>query len=687
MRKTLALALTVVLALGLAVPAMAQPRLLDPDEPYEVPQEEIQAFLDLMEETGAFYVDGQPVDTYPAGEAPELKSIADESQEVQDFLYEMYKEGDLTQENTSYDLSYFEDYEYVDPYEQYAQDHPEEIANLDVDALIAGWGYEDQTAMEAFLADQYLDDVADAAVVVRYEYILRRVGVLNSQDWAREYKEEYPEDWAAFDAERFFQGEWSYMDKEEYLAQKNILTEEEFVDVMFEDCIDTYGRYDPTDWEYDWHRQSTLTLVVNGVRSDIPIAANDWTTYADAAALRAILGADAVAAGYDGPVPIREAAENAGWDVVWYDDGYGDWYDYDWYDYGWWGWDQQVCLWDPTAFRSEATEALAGYQALLEMAGESAEDGLFSPTPKRETQTLELTFTRFNSLDGDEEHTLTAKMDGVYQDGVVDVTFTFDLSQLLALLPVEAEEIEEYAPFTFDELKTLLTAGKAELILDLNAGVAAYNCPLLDLLEGSEAGWRRADFPTYTGEKADMAQTLYKNVLATTERSGGEAAKRMADGLLTGFSAVVGPENITRSGNKLTVHVETERVNAALSRLLGTEEPISFFKRFDMDATLTAGGDTDMTMVLRPNMEVLVGEASPTDLSLYGVPDIQLTATTRGNRAKSTTNMELHIQNWGKFVLESVSAAVRTVKGPRQLADVLPLQVEPAPGTVLTRAE
>lgn len=669
MKRTLALTLALVLALGLCAPALA-----------------------AEEDVSIYYVDGQPVETVPAGTVPELKNIADEPQEVQDFLYEMYRDGDLTQENTDYDLSYFEDgdYEYVDPYAEYEAAHPEEIAALDVDALIAGWGYKDMTAAEAFMEyNGWRGDTVEEAAKNRY--IERRLWVQEDAENAPLYREEYPDAWASFDADAFFQMAYGEdMDKAEYMAYYSLFSEEEFVDDMFTDCIE-YGHYDE-GWDDDYagddpDGEPTLTLVVNGVRSDIPIAANEGTTYADAADMRLLLGEEAVAAGYEGQVSVREVAEKLGWDVVWYDDGYGEWYDYDWYDHDWWGWDQQVCLWDPVAFQAEATEAMAGYQALLEMVGESAGDGLFSSTPKRETETLELTFTRFNSLDGDEEYTLTVKMDGVYQEGVVDVTFTFDLSQLLALLPAEGEEIETYAPFTFDELKALLTAGKAELILDLNAGTAAYNCPLLDLLEGSKTGWHLADFPAYSKEKVDMAEALYKDVLATTERSGGEAAKRMADALLAGFSAVAGPENIKRSGSKLTVHVETERVNAALSRLLGTEEPIAFFRRFDMDATLTTAGDTDMTMVLRPNMEVLVGAASPMDLSLYGVPDIQLAATTHGDRARGTTNMELHIQNWGKFVLEGASAVVRAVKGPRQIKDVLPLEVEPTPGTVLTQAK
>ncbi|MEG2679767.1 MAG: hypothetical protein RR949_07465, partial [Oscillospiraceae bacterium] len=36
------------------------------------------------------------------------KNVADESQEIQDFLYEMYQEG-MLQDNSDYDLSIFEE--------------------------------------------------------------------------------------------------------------------------------------------------------------------------------------------------------------------------------------------------------------------------------------------------------------------------------------------------------------------------------------------------------------------------------------------------------------------------------------------------------------------------------------------------------------------------------------------------
>lgn len=625
MKKLLALNLALVLALGLCVPALAaaEEETLDP-----------------------FYtVDGEPVDAYETDRPPMLD----------------------------------EDYLYYDPVAAYEREHPGELESLDVDALIAGWGYRDMTAQEMLLRDyDYYDGSAEE--VAKQVYIEKRWYVRYSQEWAERYKEYCPEDWAAFDADYYFQWMWSDREKEEFLAQRNILTEEEFADLMFEDCITCYGRYDPADWSGNSAGDDALTLMVNGEASDIAIAANDWTTYADADAMRALLGAEAVAGDYQGPVPVREVAEKLGWDVVWYS---GDWM----------GYGQEVCLWNGDAFRAQAGEALAGYQQLLELSRKLSQEILFSETPKRQTETVEFTFTRFNTLDGDETYTLEMNMDAVYQKGVVDMTLTFDASQFLKLLSdlFESDFSQFDAPFSFDQLKSLLTAGKLELIWDFNEGGVAINWPLLGLLDEHLTGWQAAYLPglSLDEQSFDMAGMVYQGVLSVTESSGGASGKNFADGLLGGFSAVAGPENIQRKGDSLTLHTETGKVNAALSRLLGAEETVEFFQRFEIDATMTDAGAVDMTVVLRPNMDVMAGVASPSDLQLYGVPDVQLSAEANGDLRKSTQRMELHIQNWGKFVLESVAGTARAAAGPRQIADVAPeakrLWVEPAPGAVLTR--
>lgn len=608
MKKLLALNLALVLALGLWAPALAA-------------EEETQAPI--------YTVDGEPVESY---ETPPM--LGDEG--------------------------------YLTPRGQYAQDHAEELAALDVDALIAGWGYQDinRTAQETFM-NEHGDGGDTLEEAARSYYIENRLDVSNSQDWATRYKGYYPEDWAAFDADCYFQHEWSGMEKETFLAWRNILTEEEFVDVMFEECIDIYGGYDPADWgvEIDVPAESALTLVVNGVVSDIPIAANNWTTYADADDMRALLGAQAVAGDYQGPVPVREVAEKLGWDVVWYR---GDWK----------GRGQQVCLWNEEDFRAQADQALAGYQQLLELSWELAKESIFSETPKRQTETVEFTFTRFDTLDGDQTYTIKMDLDAVYQAGVMDLTLTFDASQLLKLVSdlTGADLTELDAPFSLDRLKNLLTAGKLELILDFNEGGVAINWPLLGLVDESLTGWQAAYLPGLSMDAGaiDMAGSVYESVLSVTESSGGVSGKDFADGFLGGISAVVGGENVRRKGDSLSLHVETDKVNAALSKLMEAEETVEFFRRYEMDATMTAAGAVDMTMVIRPNMEVLAGVASPSGLYLYGVPEVQLSAEAHGDLRKSTERVELHIQNWGKFVAESVSGMVRAVAGPRQIADVAP---------------
>ncbi len=677
MKKLLALTLALTLACSLCVPALAAE-----DEDVRVVYDAEATALDAANDGG------------------ELRDVADESPEVQALLQEMYDEG-LLQENTDYDLSYFEegaetpppmDPDETDPVDEYIAAHPEEMAALDVDALLADWGYGDPR--EAFMEDW--GDKADTfEEVVAWYYADNRVDVLSDVALAAEYKAEHPEDWAAFDAYRYFAGDVQsdYMDGREsverYMAYRNLLSEAEFTDMMFARCITIYERYDPTDWEYggdDPDAEPALTLVINGVASDVAISANDWTTYADAAALRGILGDKAVAPTYEGPVAVREAAENAGWEVEWYDAGWGD---------------KQVCLWNKDAFLAEVKDRTEPFQTFYDTAMENSRNTIFAETPQRATQTATVTFQRFNSLDGDKTYTMKFRVESVWQKGVVDYTVTFDVSQLLAMFTAdELEAMAADAQLSLGDLERLFSAGKAEFIVDYNSGGVAYNIPLLGLIDEDLEGWQTSYDPmlSYSQMNVNYAEIIYENMMITASWMGGLTGREEAEDTLEALGIYFAPDSVQTTGSTVTWTLETDKVNAALSKLIGDGTgTFSFFKKFDVNMTFNTQGKTDLKLALRPDIDGIVAastaETEETNAVanslmrwLLGCLDMELTATANGDADKATETVKLHIKNFGAFDVNAQSTTKSSAEGPRQLAEVERTWVVPAEGATVTFA-
>lgn len=649
MKKTLALTLALVLCLGLCAPALA-----------------------AEEGVSIYYVDGQPVETVPAGTVPELKSIADESQEVQDFLYEMYQNGDLTQENTDYDLSYFEDggYEYVDPYAEYEAAHSEEIAALDADALIAQWGYHDMTAEEAFMED-YADYGETLDEAVKDRYIQMRLLVQEDAQMAEEYREELPEVWADFDADAYFQTTYDW-DKAEYMAWYCLRSQEEFVDDMFTDYIE-YD-YDVWDEDYDWDEpagEPTLTLVVNGVASDVAITAGEGTTYADADALRAILGAQAVAADATGSIAIRPAAEAAGWDVVWYE-GWGE---------------QEVQLWNKTAFQAEVAE---GFEAYEDFAARLAEQNkVWLETAGELNETLELKLTRFDTLDGDRTYTAKAKVEAVMEDGVMDCVINVDAAGFGALLDVARQAGWSVEDAAVAQMKKTMGDVKVEMIADLEEGEAAYRVPALALLDPDLANWQRLELgsaETVISSHDSVLEAGYQTMLKNAATMGGVYAWNSAMEDIEHQVATLGADRFTTAADGTVTYALTAQ---------DMEE--SGYKRCEVRCVMKPDGWYTLELDMRPDlMSSVLGSAEYLDeeelfqVLVYDLLgsffDMEAAVKLEVNRDSATASVEFHWSNMGKLEFGGTARRSAADRHPRQVKDVLPLAVKPAPGTVLTAA-
>lgn len=577
---------------------------------------------------------------------------------------------------------------YVDPVEQYALDHPEEIANLDIDALIAGWGYKDMTAEEAFLEDHWEDTELDSLEeAVRTNYIANRVWVEKCREYADDYKEEFPEAWSDFDVDGFLM-EYQAMYKASYMAQENILTEEELADVLFYYYCDYGYIYDYIDWDDDWldsDGEPSLKLVVNGVASDVAIAANDWTTYADAAALRAILGETAVAPGYEGPVPIREAAENAGWDVQWYDGGWADE-------------DQEVQLWNKDLILQELEPQVEPFQQVVEAVEGLARRTLFSETPLRQTQTVTLTFKKFDTLDGDKTYTMKGRAEAVYQGGVVDMTMTLDLSALVELLPADTVKYMALSlELTVDELKGQLSALKIEAIADYNQGATAVWMPLLDRLNPGLGEWH-SEYSDQLKLLAtpSYAQRAYQSMVDLSERTGGTWARQFMEEQSAAEKLALEPDSIQKTGSTLTWTLKTDQFNAAFLALDEIGYPsldgVDPFKKMDLTLRISGDESYDLSFAMRPNMDCpgIEDQGDIPGMSFFDIPvthDFDLSLTAHGDSRQATVSGKLHVKNFGVFDLAGQSTTGSAGQGPRQIKDVERLWVEPAPDAVLTQAK
>lgn len=633
MKKLLALNLALVLALGLCVPALAaEEETLDP-----------------------FYtVDGEPVEDY---ETPPMMD---------------------------------EDYSY-DPVAAYEREHPGELENLDVDALIAGWGYEDMTAQEVLLRDySYYGGTVEE--VVKRVYIEKRENVEYFCREAEAYKESYPELWEDFDADAYFaETFWAEGgDKAEHMARWNLLTDEEFAGMMFYWYIWDELKYpddydDDWDWDYGYDdAEPTLTLVVNGEASDVVIAANDWTAYADAADLRAILGDEAVGQGYEGPVPIREAAENMGWDVTWYDGG-------------WLGVEQQVCLWDKEAFLAEIRSVVEPLETLEKALTQCFQAVSSDKGAVKIVETATLNIKRFNTLDGDETYTVKLRGETIRENQVLDGRYTLEAAELVDMFsPYMAQTVESEGPGV-KVLRDALTDCQGEVVLDYNTGKMAYRIPLLGLMDKEQAGWQSGELSEAFagGESQDRAVTIYEDMLerSTWDSDGGVGAWDNMELQLLGLAAVAGPDNVKVTGDTVAWTLETGKLNAQLAQYLetGGEDATAFFKKLNGKLTVDGKrGTVDFDLDLRPDTYGIYGPYYPfLPYSLFGYygTEMELTLSGRMDKNGCTLTAKLHQKNNYELDLSYRSTLSPTTQKPRQIKDVERLWVEPAPGTVLTHLE
>ncbi len=644
----------------------------------------------------------------------DLKDISQESPEVQEFLKQMYDEG-LLQENTDYDLTYFGDegnslvYPEKDPVGEYIAAHPDEIANLDADALLAGWGF--RSPRDSFMENySYLADTFEEAVMVHY--VDNRVNALRLVDQAEEYKAQYPEAWAAYDEEEAYRY-WD-KDKEGLKAENNFLTDEELTAFLFVSYVDnnldydyetdTWTWVDPDEWAYE-DPEPTLTMVANGEAGDAVLTAESGVTYADAAVLRNILGAEAVPETLTGSLAVREYAEKAGWDVVWYDGG-------------WSGYDQQVCLWDGKTLKAQWEAEFGPALDFLKDLLNYSEATLAQEDGYQVEETITLDITRFHTLDGNKTVSADIRVKEVMEDGVLDVTMEFDLLDFLGLFDAkDLSALAQKGSFDLDSLKTLLKAGKVEVLLDSKTYEMAVRAPILNLIapDAFSEDWMGFQLPgapdlteeeiaalpvTNTVELLDsmVPGAIYDNMLSQTEYLGGSTTMLV---VMDAFAAFVGKDRFTHEGDTWTYTLTTQHVNQTMREMneaaaqkYGEEAPDrDLFKTCDISYEInTKTGAVDMKLDVRPNTEGLTGLAlMEEDLSdsagmrtllnaVFSAMDFQMTAEAKGNGKTATETMKLHWVNVGEVTMDAKMEMGKAKDAPRKPGEVTEISTLYLPG-------
>lgn len=487
------------------------------------------------------------------------------------------------------------------------------------------------------------------------------------------------------------------------------LAEETLVamDPSFDQSPEIYVNGEPVDAiPFDWmendvpfildtqmeETQPTLTLYINGVASDITVEAWDGRSYANGSELATIFP-DCVDPLVDGPVSIRDTAVLAGWDVEWYDGG-------------WRGNDQEIQLWDKAGYEAALAEEFGPVNDLMAQAMTESRDLLFSEKATTGHETVTVDLTRFSTLDGDKKYTLTLAADYTVQKGVLDMTVTFDVAQLLQFIDAgDLVAMAREGGFTVTQLTQLLKAGKAEFILDYDRGYLAYNVPLLALIDKEQAGWHCETMPGWEDmeELTDISfvSALYRDMTTTASYRGAEYAAQnyqQNTGLLAIF---LGKDRFSTQNGKTTYSLTTRNVNQAIGAMLaqvnGEAQPrqVSFFKHCDLSYTMGEGGNVSMDMHIRPDMEGIAAAASaeedayfsygPATLLKWYLPslDMDFTATASGDQSRSTNRMALHWNNVGRLDMRASATAGAARTAPRQIEDVTELPQEEIWGALL----
>lgn len=718
-KRFLSLMLSLTLAVSLAAPALAAEELLLPEvendiiittlpdltpaAPDEEPAEEVNEYAAFLEEFCAQYTAEHP-EEYAAFDphawwAEDWGEYWDSEEEYIDYnvVYGYWDSADQFAEKMwmSYLGRKADEAWYAKQVEDYRAAHPGELEALTQEQLLAWLGYtETLTPTEQFMEDYTwaVEEEGDVLPYLLQNYVTDRNYVAETHETFLTNQAQYPEKWAEFDVEAFFEEEYGYWtdnSKEIYMATRHLFTEEEFVERMFTNYVE-YNSWEwdnDYDWDYDWDHDwdynygsdKPLRLVVNGqVMEGADISAADGWSYIAPATANSVLGTHYVEDG--AMLPLRSTVEAEGWDV------------------GWNEYENAIFLIDKQA----ATERIQkSFTALDEVMAWAMEHNRLEPGKSyKTTETLDVTLTTLNSLDGDTDYTVRVTLEAIQKDGAVELTVKVNAADVLKLigddiLKLAADEIPQ---LSLSDLPTLMKGLELNAIVDLDSGKLYWNVPVLSVFDDTVKPdtWYGADFgmgldealagmgtdleTLVGGLSSYLADYIYEEQLlfdSALRWNTPESAWEQFDTMVATLDAVMGPDRVSKSGGKLTWKVDTKTMNDLFAQMSGVEA--APFKSYELSYVMGGDGTFSADMTMRPDFQAMMRAAMDDyysyDYSVYDLVSIlsgrvlslfefQVTAHSSGSMDKATGTMEYHQKNTFKLKLDTETDRVEVKDGP-----------------------
>lgn len=654
--KLTALFLTLTMALSLSLPAVAAenaaPPLISPAPAETASYLSWDDFLlQYVESHPQYYEAFDPDDWFTENYGWEEKEEFIQYMDLEDeaaFKEYMWWEylDELSYSSSDDDPVYQEIDAAYDTYlvETYEARHPGELNKLKTEDLLVNWGYtKTLTPIEQFMEDQEITDRSKVRPYLLSDYAWNRLRAEDHHAESLSYQELYPEQWASFDDDAWFAEEYSYRfdSKQEYMDYYILLFEEEFRDDMFVDYVD------PQSWIWGllpWDQPQKVTLSVDGAVLEADIVLDGSVTYTDALTLNQILGTSLTG----DRVPIRQAAEAAGWDVVWNPHR------------------QQVFLYHRDSLPQGDFSQLDTLMNRL-LSTIKTEKGQSYKT----TQTTTLKLTAFNSLDGDKTASARITTELLQKDALYEYTLTVNAADLISLMPKSLVELAN-SWLEPQDLTSLLRSSRITVLLNAETGGIYFNVPILSLLDDSFTAdtWLRLDAGQSLSLLADIGtlewntnDILYQTLLRSSAESYWDTSYYSYLQSQAVLGSLFGPQNFTEQGGTLTWSLNAQSLWGSLP-----EAAAAIFKEYEVTLSADRNGRITTDMALRLNTDALARliMENSYDTSFFsnaltswavGLLDFRMESHASGTAARSSETSLFHWKN--QFELETSSSSSR----------------------------
>lgn len=363
----------------------------------------------------------------------------------------------------------------------------------------------------------------------------------------------------------------------------------------------------------------------------------------------------------EGYAPLRSTAEAAGWDVLWDQEH------------------QTALLLDKKAFIAQLDKNYTQLNSLLTrlLDAVKAEAGQSYRTQGE----VDISFTLFDSLDGDKTYDLHFQGELYHKDGALSGKLTMDLSSLMGL--VTADQVKQVfgEGLSLSKLTGLLKACTVEFILNPETEMLYVKMPMLAQLMSDKVPqlgqWISIPMAGY-GDLLDqpdpaalsVGSVVYDQAYRDADSYWSDGAiyfYTVLDRLTQSYTAVVGNSRFTEQNGALTYRMDTKTANDLWKQMqlaegswYGDTVPDLFRS---CDITLSVGQSGKITA--KADVRLNSATVPLTDLYLpTGTGDFQLRLDATRTTEHLKTGLELHWQNRFTLTLTETDAFQKTDTAP-----------------------